>query len=338
MIVDGFAFFNELDVLELRLHELDPVVDRFVLVEATRTHSNQPKPLYFQDNKDRFSQFLHKIVHIVVDTYPPYENAWTYEVYQRNCILQALQDCHKYDTILISDVDEIPRASVIQKLAGLREIVGLQQWLFCYHLNQFCYSNPYWIGTKVMPYGVFQKYTPSEIRVMKDTGIVSDGGWHFTYLGGVERVIYKLESYAHVEHNVAQNKDPVKVQAKISQGKGVFGINGRSGPVMLDAHFPVFLCAHQAQFSHLIIPEQGSPFPTLESRLMDYRRRELIRKLLGIPFFVGFWKAITLHHFSRRALLKRILPKFFHRFLDRVRLRKSLSPQIVKAPDSYSDL
>ncbi len=38
MLIDAFPFFNELDLLEIRLEVLDPLVDRFVLVEASRDH------------------------------------------------------------------------------------------------------------------------------------------------------------------------------------------------------------------------------------------------------------------------------------------------------------
>ena len=44
MIYDGFMFFNEFEVLEIRLNALADVVDYFVLVEATRTISNKPQP------------------------------------------------------------------------------------------------------------------------------------------------------------------------------------------------------------------------------------------------------------------------------------------------------
>ena len=60
MIIDCFPFFNELDVLELRLNILDSVVDKFVLVEASKTQSLIDKPFYFEDNKDRF--FYHLLV------------------------------------------------------------------------------------------------------------------------------------------------------------------------------------------------------------------------------------------------------------------------------------
>jgi len=71
-IFDCFAFFNELDLLEIRLNELDPVVDKFILVESTRTFQKQFKPLYFNENKERFKKFLPKIEHVIVDHFPTF--------------------------------------------------------------------------------------------------------------------------------------------------------------------------------------------------------------------------------------------------------------------------
>ena len=45
-IYDCFNFFNELDILELRLNILYDYVDYFVIVESSVTHSGQPKPFY----------------------------------------------------------------------------------------------------------------------------------------------------------------------------------------------------------------------------------------------------------------------------------------------------
>ena len=47
MLYDCFTFFNELDLLEIRFHEMSAIVDKFVVVEAAKTFSGQPKPLYF---------------------------------------------------------------------------------------------------------------------------------------------------------------------------------------------------------------------------------------------------------------------------------------------------
>src|SRR4030042_2627609 len=69
-IYDCFPFHNELDLLEVRLHELYDVVDYFVLSESTRTHSGQFKPLYYKMNKPRFERFKDKIIHVIVDDMP----------------------------------------------------------------------------------------------------------------------------------------------------------------------------------------------------------------------------------------------------------------------------
>ena len=66
MIYDGFHFFNELDILEIRLNTLKNVVDKFVLVEAENDHRNKPKPLWYAENKDRFAEFEDRIIHVVV--------------------------------------------------------------------------------------------------------------------------------------------------------------------------------------------------------------------------------------------------------------------------------
>ena len=54
MIYDCFTFFNEFDILEIRLHEMNPWVDRFVLVESAETFSGNPKPLWFEENKQQW--------------------------------------------------------------------------------------------------------------------------------------------------------------------------------------------------------------------------------------------------------------------------------------------
>lgn len=42
------------------------MVDKFVLVESSYTFHGAAKPLYFEDHKERFAAFLHKIVHVKV--------------------------------------------------------------------------------------------------------------------------------------------------------------------------------------------------------------------------------------------------------------------------------
>ena len=54
MVYDSFQFFNELDILLLRMHILNDVVDRFVISESTVTFSGDKKPLFYEENKGMF--------------------------------------------------------------------------------------------------------------------------------------------------------------------------------------------------------------------------------------------------------------------------------------------
>ena len=77
MVYDSFQFFNELDILLLRMHILNDVVDRFVISESTVTFSGDAKPLFYEENKEMFKEFQHKIIHNVVDDTPMDCDAFT---------------------------------------------------------------------------------------------------------------------------------------------------------------------------------------------------------------------------------------------------------------------
>jgi len=131
-IYDCFTFFNELDLLEMRLNILNDKVDYFVLVESTKTHNGKYKELIFQQNAYRFSKFSKKIIHVIVDDMPELKdnNRWILENFQRNAIARGLSKCDVGDIILISDLDEIPNLDnidIIKKIlimnTGKRELL-----------------------------------------------------------------------------------------------------------------------------------------------------------------------------------------------------------------------
>ncbi len=61
MIIDSFPFFNEIELLDLRLNYLDKQVDKFVLVEGTKSHQGKEKKLYFDKNKSLFKKYKKKL-------------------------------------------------------------------------------------------------------------------------------------------------------------------------------------------------------------------------------------------------------------------------------------
>ena len=69
LVYDCFNFFNEFDLLEIRLNELDDVVDYFVVCESNVTHNGIPKPMFFKENEERFSQFKDKIIYLPINVH-----------------------------------------------------------------------------------------------------------------------------------------------------------------------------------------------------------------------------------------------------------------------------
>ena len=273
MIYDCFTFFNELDLLEIRLHVLNDVVDRFVLVEATRAHSGKEKPLYFQLNQARYQPFLHKIIHVVVDDYPEATSPWAYENHQRNAILRGLTQAKPDDAILISDLDEIPRPEWVRAHAQTRDILLFVQNLYYYYLNYRNVSSPDWhLGTKLFPYRYFlgddaaltfsysefllpeinRGVTPTKMRFAENVTKIARAGWHFSYLGGTEAIIRKIQSTAHQEFNQQKNRDPKEILLQIQRGKDLFGRGDRYFGVRIYADYPAYIQAHQDAYAHLI--------------------------------------------------------------------------------------
>ena len=108
MVYDCFPFFNELDILKVRLNVLSDVVDRFIIEESTVTFSGQPKELCFEQNKEMFAEFLDRITYIVVDDSPVEALTHERDYFQKNKLIQGLKDAKEDDVIIFGDLDEIP--------------------------------------------------------------------------------------------------------------------------------------------------------------------------------------------------------------------------------------
>lgn len=289
MIYDCFTFFNELELLNLRLHELDGVVDRFVLVEATQTHTNRPKPLHFSANRAQFAAFHDKIIHVVVDDMPQSANPWVPENFQRKCIARGLTGCRPDDFILVSDLDEIPRATVVARASreipfreslfanffhaslnsrlvkkifhrkGLRHYLRrhhpfvwkFEQELYRYYVNCRPVPPVQWPGTRMVRFRDF-----SCAEEMRHSGYKSfaDAGWHFSWMGGVQRVQEKLAAYSHQERNRPELAAEDHIAKAMAEGRMFWDENQRLEFFSLDDSFPRYLLDNPQIFSSWIKP------------------------------------------------------------------------------------
>lgn len=282
MIYDCFTFFNELELLEIRLNTLDPVVDKFVIVEATHTHSGLEKPLHFEQAKQRFEEFSHKIIHIVVNDLPVMANdRWALENFQRNAISRGLVSCQPDDVIIVSDIDEIVNPQAVLDNWSKPGIKIFQQRMYYYFLNCELEDAP-WEAPKMAFYK--DMHSPQWLReypkpnyphkwqrslakrmiklrqafIAKDI-LIQNGGWHFSYLGGIDRIKEKIKSFAHSEYDNEHFLNEASLLDAISNAKDLYGRNYKFRIMPLDPTFPPYLTDNQDRFDNLIRhPEIGT--------------------------------------------------------------------------------
>ena len=180
MTYDCFSFFNELDLLEIRLRTLSDVVDRFVLAESRYTHTGNPKPLYYQENAARFAAFADRIVHVVApdpddlrydanDQRP----SWVRENAQRNATIDAiLPQLEDDDLLIVSDLDEIPAPDAVRAARRIGRPVVFRQKMYYHFLNCRNCTSPFWYGSVAL---TFRDFTDAQTYAHLDTGI-ADGG------------------------------------------------------------------------------------------------------------------------------------------------------------------
>jgi len=262
-VFDCFTFMNELDLLEIRLEELASVVDHFVLVEATKTFSGKEKPLVFHENRERFAKFLHKIVHVPLAYLPlAPKNPWELEAFQRNAILRGLTDARSDDLVMISDLDEIPRAGAVASFAGAAGAF-VQTWYY-YKLNCENVS-----GQPPEPLSVILRAgllaTPQDVRYHRHELVpIQEGGWHFSYLGDETTIREKIQAFSHQELNEERFTDESAIRRRVNAGEDLFDRPGFAWRfVPLDERFPRFVRENRSNLSHLIhepvLEKSGSP-------------------------------------------------------------------------------
>lgn len=243
MIFDAVCFFNEIDLLEFRMKLLDSTVDFFVISEANLTHSGKPKPYYFEENKDRFKEWEHKIIYYPielsteglqfnkVDSYTPDDGSWILENAQRNALLYLNEKVKDDDIVMISDVDEIPNYRILKAIkSGLLKIHTSKSLIQSFHYFWMNYRmkgrDEFWRGTVIVPGNEFILNTPQDFRDNRNNyNAIAYGGWHFSYLGGVEKIIKKIESFAHTEFNRDDIKSEENIRQALEEGKDIFGRN-----------------------------------------------------------------------------------------------------------------
>lgn len=258
-IYDCFTFFNELELLELRLESLYDVVDRFAIVEADKTHANEPKPFNFYENIRAYEKYLPKIEYVMDTSVVAYKGVgdWSIENNQRNNIMKGLGDAAPDDLIMISDADEFPDPAIVKTIrdsftdknkrvdlvafydtapytrgklvpfhCGMRINDFLDLSPISFHLRSYLYyfdwqSKLPCEGTSLCKFKHLK--SPQELRATrKGLPRIVNGGWHFSYMGGVKRITEKMQAAVEDVELFHENKkylDKAFVEEAMASGK-----------------------------------------------------------------------------------------------------------------------
>ena len=157
-IFDCTTYFEEDLMMDLRFNILNNYVDKFIVSEATFTHSGNDKKIRFDPNN--FKKFKEKIINIIIEKDPVNRdekkttnsslqrlNSIKRIEFQRNEILRGLRDAGDEDYIIYSDNDEIPNLENINFSQNKSKIILFKQNLYYYKLN-LAYPKLNWYGSK----------------------------------------------------------------------------------------------------------------------------------------------------------------------------------------------
>jgi Glycosyltransferase family 17 len=227
---DCFIFNNEFELLDFRLSLLDPVVDRFVLVEATRTHTGDPKPARFADNAARFAPYGAKIRHVLVDDMPGGAPPWALERFQRSGVWRGLDGVEATDLVMVGDLDEVPDPDVVERLnASLRQPTRLAMRHFIFAAN-FELPDPWTDGTMAArgdqladPRIAVLMGDPDTAWSAENAHVTPGAGCHLSYLGGRDAVAAKLRATPHREFAVPELTRPRHLERCVALGVQVAG-------------------------------------------------------------------------------------------------------------------
>jgi beta-1,4-mannosyl-glycoprotein beta-1,4-N-acetylglucosaminyltransferase len=215
----------ENDLMDLRLHELQDVVEKFIIIEYPMGLNFKPRKMYFNDEKDRFKFFENKIKH-VIDTinYPATSGIGLMWLRRFSPVLmEALKEFDDDDFLITCDSDVLIRKTAFNNIDLSRQSSFRMNW-YMYWYNYLapdtCFawtvSAPLWIVRFAGSPGKMVGYA----HPGQDIQYIVDSGFHFSKTGGAELLSEHIKGYPHQEFNNSALTDIKGIQERIDNGWG----------------------------------------------------------------------------------------------------------------------
>lgn len=210
MLFDCFTYFNEVELLELRIKLLEDIVDGFIIADANKTHKGEDKDFSCLEKIRELNLPEDKIqvLHVELPSNKEILDPWVRESAQRDALGVGMRMCPPDSCFFVSDVDEIPKPEFFLKgvescranpdhysrlsmsfLAGRADL----------RIEQPNIGPLNWVCGTFLLYEHLDK-TLTHIRSINGRNIVLgelDAGWHFSWMGDADRRKTKISSFVH---------------------------------------------------------------------------------------------------------------------------------------------
>lgn len=270
MTVYDCSMFNwEFDLLEIRIKELWDVVDYFCVTESKYDHRGKQRELVLSNNIDKFNWAKNKLKVFISDKSPDANTSRKHERYHRTQSFKLpidFFDIKDDNLLLISDIDEIFRATSVESILNKQGIFTFQMPMYYYYFNLYVVE---WHAAKAITKKLLNNYENFvDVRWMEPrdtTEILIDSGWHFGYLGKEDQLKHKLETCAH-EMDKKGFAEIHKIKNAIENKKDIYGrknkwefgpwSDGQGKPFEiknLDSTFPKYILDNTEKYKDFIL-------------------------------------------------------------------------------------
>ena len=259
-VYDCFNLSHEpLKLLLLRLRTHYDHVDHFCINENAITYSGVEREWLIPKWEKELEPYMDKIIYRQIDirernldwstfkqdyhsdrdvedkrTWP---ERWQRSMYGRDCLIESpLEHASDDDIIIQSDLDEIILPEALADIQGWftdpRAIYTGHQKFFMCHVNRLMYENgepvEKWRGPQFCTLAYMKAF--GGFNTCRNPGkgpdhvkeyLIDGCGWHFSFLGGNDKIKEKLQGYGHQEHNNDMVKD--NLEENIKNNKDILG-------------------------------------------------------------------------------------------------------------------
>lgn len=198
-ILDIVSFLNEVELVKIRFEEHWDYVDRFIVTEACETYAKKPKSYVFLDNINHFKPYMSKVEFFRFDmakTFFTNITGLNQDLQKYSIFIKRPEYFTDYDYCVDLDLDEIiDRRSWPAIMECLKKGNITKGGVLLRHFRHYLdweYDHKY---LSILAVSKMEHLLDKTIKIRPM--LAEKVGYHLSFMGGPEKVKYKLENFMH---------------------------------------------------------------------------------------------------------------------------------------------